>query len=49
VKAPIALHGEMGLQFVKDAKKQGKILILTMCFSSHSFETLEAKENSNSN
>jgi len=30
-------------------KKQGKILVVTMCLSSGSFETLQAKTKSNSN
>jgi hypothetical protein len=47
VKALIALHGKMEPKFVKNTKKQGKILVITMCLSSCSFQILQAKTNSN--
>jgi hypothetical protein len=48
VKALIALHGEMEPKFVKNTKKkEGKILVVTMCLSLGSFEILQAKKNSN--
>jgi hypothetical protein len=47
VKALIALHEEMEPKFVKNTKNQGKIIVVTMCLSSGSFQILQAKTNSN--
>ncbi len=40
----IAICGEMKSEFVNNEKKQGKISIPTMCFSSCSIENLAKKQ-----
>ncbi len=44
VKALIAFHWEMEPKFVKNTKKKGKILVLTMCLNSSSFEIYKQKQ-----